>query len=232
MKQTLYDFIGVGRYAADAEVKAAILKKANVQRESGAVDQFDISLLKQASEILLNPDKRRSYDRSMEESTEQTATTGAAPPWRVNYGILLLCLPIVFSASVGLFVGLASIPLLVFNVIFGLYLVMVTTTATIAALEVSRNCNHLDGDEYKAFFAFLGMVFIWPIYYVLYFSYRKKQGFPSHFPIALFVTIVTCCMFFGPMLVAKQRQETAIRNVESLDRQFQRDLNELNSQAQ
>ncbi|OQS34102.1 hypothetical protein B0T40_16030 [Chromobacterium haemolyticum] len=232
MKQTLYDFIGVGRYAADAEVKAAILKKANVQRESGAVDQFDISLLKQASEILLNPDKRRSYDRSMEEAVLPADPPTGNREWRVNNGILLLCLPLAFSCASGLLVGLISIPLLAYNVIAGAYSLMVATTAALAAVEVSRNCNYEDGDEHRAFFAFLGMLILWPVYYPFYFSYRKKQGFPGHGLASIAVMVATVVLFFSPMLVAKQHQETAIRKVEILDRHSQRDLEQLNSQMQ
>ena len=212
MKQTLYDFIGVGRYAADAEVKAAILKKANVQRESGATDQFDISLLKQASEVLLNPDKRRSYDRSMEEGAVQAVSTHVAQSWVVNYGVLLLCLPIAMACGITLLTAVVMIPAFKIPLIVGLYSVMTATTGILAALETSKNKARDDGDDSKSFVIFLGALIVWPIFLPIYFSRRSEQGFPRQTKSALIAVVLTVFNFGYPLYIAaKQQKELELR---------------------
>jgi len=85
VSQTLYDIIGVSRHAGAATITAAIQAKTTQRDDSSAPPeerQRREILLQNAAEVLLNVDKRRSYDERVfkVEAVAPTAAKNVEPP--------------------------------------------------------------------------------------------------------------------------------------------------------
>lgn len=209
MAQTLYAFLGISQLASEEEIKQAILRQANAQRVSGSVGAYETGLLRSATEMLLIPDRRTEYDRSIEGKKPAVRQEEPDVSWQVDMGVFLLCLPCAFALCLGLFVGFISLPSLALPAIGGVYSLMATVTGLIAAVEVSRNSPNQRGDATGPFIVFLGIALLWPVFYPLYMLGRPKQGFSkAAFSVAI-VTVSTMALFVYPYYQAQKTMKEA-----------------------
>ncbi|MTD34095.1 DnaJ domain-containing protein [Paludibacterium denitrificans] len=216
----LYDFLGVDQSASDEQIKSAIMKKADEQKSSASPSQYDMSMIRHAIEVLQDGNKRKEYDVSLSQYTE-TRRIEIEPMYEqnVDYGVLLLCLPISFSGAITLMSSFVNQFFLMENMIICLFSLMVCSTGIIAAIEESKNSIKTKNDPLPPFINFLGIMLLWPYGYCSYMASRRRYGYANPLLTTIIIAIITTLLFAYPAYKAhklktefKERMEKIINN--------------------
>ena len=80
MKQTLYDILGVGRDASPEELAAAYQSRLAALEGAASQDPTALNLVREAHQLLSNPNRRAAYDASLAARAAREASAARGEP--------------------------------------------------------------------------------------------------------------------------------------------------------
>jgi hypothetical protein len=92
-KETLYDILELPRNAPPGDVEKAYLNRiAELRKQASAQDPRRVALLKEAREVLSDPDRRAAYDKSLRTERFEQLPESKPIPWKpigIGAGVLV-----------------------------------------------------------------------------------------------------------------------------------------------